>query len=71
MKLLFHEKPKDVAPNIERGDASGEHARVWRRVRHETTTNRRFERLDTIWETVQMTTHSWAPKKIKQLCLVN
>jgi hypothetical protein len=44
--------------------------RIWRRVRYESTTNRWFESLDMIWETVQTTTHSWTPRKIKQLCLM-
>ena len=42
----------------------------WLRVRYESTTNRWFESLDMIWETVQTTTHSWILGKIKQLCLV-
>lgn len=42
--------------------------RIWRRVRYEATTNRWFETLDTIWETVRRTTHSWSPQKIRRLC---
>lgn len=42
--------------------------RIWRRVRYETTTNRWFGNLDDIWDTVQKTTHSWTPRKLKQLC---
>ena len=42
--------------------------RIWRRVRYEATTNRWFEDLDAIWETVRKTTHSWSPQKIRRLC---
>jgi transposase len=42
--------------------------RIWRRVRYEATTNRSFEKIETIWNTVQETTASWSPRKIKQLC---
>lgn len=42
--------------------------RIWRRVRYEATTNRWFEQLDDIWDTVHRTTHSWSPQKIKRLC---
>jgi len=42
--------------------------RIWRRVRYEATTNRWFENIEDIWRTVQNTTHSWTPRKIKQLC---
>ena len=42
--------------------------RVWRQVRYEATTNRWFESLDGIWETVQNTTHSWTKVKLKRLC---
>ena len=42
--------------------------RIWRRVRYEATTNRWFETLDTIWETVHRTTRSWSPQKIRRLC---
>lgn len=42
--------------------------RVWRQIRFEATTNRWFEDLDAIWDTVQHTAHSWAPGKIKRLC---
>jgi transposase len=42
--------------------------RIWRRVRYEATTNRWFENIGDIWRTVQNTTHSWTPRKIKQLC---
>ena len=42
--------------------------RIWRRVRYEATTNRWFENIEDIWRTVQNTTHSWSPRKIRQLC---
>lgn len=42
--------------------------RVWRQVRYEATTNRWFDELDTIWSTVQKTTHSWSREKIRRLC---
>ena len=42
--------------------------RIWRRVRYEATTNRWFETLDAIGDTVRRTTHSWSPPKIKRLC---
>jgi transposase len=42
--------------------------RVWRQVRYEATTNRWFESLDLIWETVQCTTQSWTKVKLKRLC---
>jgi len=42
--------------------------RVWRRLRYEATTNRWFEHLDDVWDTVQATTHSWSPHKIRRLC---
>ena len=42
--------------------------RVWRRVRYEATTNRWFEHLDDILDTVHRTTRSWSPQKIKRLC---
>lgn len=44
--------------------------RVWRQIRYEATTNRWFEDLDAIWDTVQHTTRSWTPNKIKRLCKV-
>jgi transposase len=44
--------------------------RIWRRVRYEATTNRWFEHLDDIWDTVHKTTHAWSPPKIKRLCHV-
>ncbi|HEX9597503.1 MAG TPA: transposase, partial [Anaerolineales bacterium] len=44
--------------------------RIWRRIRYEATTNRWFETLDSIWDTVQRTTHAWTPKKLQQLCNV-
>ena len=44
--------------------------RIWRRIRYEATTNRWFESLDSIWNTVQSTTHSWSPQKIRRLCHV-
>ena len=45
--------------------------RIWRQVRYEATTNRWFESLDDIWETIQKTTHAWTPNKIKRLCKIN
>jgi transposase len=42
--------------------------RIWRQVRYESTTNRWFDNLDMIWNTVQKTTRSWSPNKIKRLC---
>ncbi|HBH97842.1 MAG TPA: hypothetical protein DDX89_08715 [Candidatus Omnitrophica bacterium] len=42
--------------------------RIWRRVRYEATTNRWFEHLEATWETIQRTTHSWSPQKIRRLC---
>jgi transposase len=42
--------------------------RIWRQVRYEATTNRWFAELDTIWSTVQKTTHSWSREKIRRLC---
>ena len=42
--------------------------RVWRRIRYEATTNRWFESLDLIWDTIQHTTHSWSPQKVERLC---
>lgn len=42
--------------------------RVWRQVRYESTTNGWFEDLEIIWKTIQKTTHSWSPNKIKRLC---
>jgi len=45
--------------------------RIWRQVRYEATTNRWFEELDTIWATVQKTTRSWSPHKVRRLCNIN
>jgi transposase len=45
--------------------------RVWRQIRYEATTNRWFGSLDSIWETVQWTTHSWTKAKLKRLCKIN
>jgi len=45
--------------------------RIWRQVRYEATTSRWFECLDMIWETVQVTTHSWTKDKLNQLCNLN
>ena len=42
--------------------------RIWRRVRYEATTNRWFENLEATWDTIQRTTHSWSPHKIRRLC---
>jgi hypothetical protein len=44
--------------------------RIWRRVRNEATTNRWFETLDDIWDTVQRTTGAWTPHKLQRLCNV-
>lgn len=44
--------------------------RLWRQIRYEATTNRWFESLDTVWETIQKTSRSWAPNKIKRICHV-
>lgn len=45
--------------------------RIWRQVRYESTTNRWFEGLDTIWATVQKTARSWSPHKVRRLCNTN
>lgn len=45
--------------------------RIWRQVRYEATTNRWFENLELIWDTVQNTTRAWSPTKIKRLCKIN
>jgi transposase len=45
--------------------------RIWRRVRYEATTNRWFEHLDAIWETVERTTRSWSRQKIRRLCHIS
>lgn len=45
--------------------------RIWRQVRYEATTNRCFENLDMIWETVHATTHSWTKVKLKRICKLN
>ena len=42
--------------------------RLWRRIRYEATTNRWFETLDDIWDTVQRTTGAWTPQKLQRLC---
>ena len=42
--------------------------RIWRRIRYEATTNRWFETLDDIWNSVQRTTRAWSPSKIQRLC---
>lgn len=44
--------------------------RVWRQIRYETTTNRWFEDLDAIWDTVHHTARSWTSNKIKRLCQI-
>ncbi len=44
--------------------------RLWRQLRYEQTTNHWFETLDAIWESIQRTTRSWSPSKIKRLCNV-
>jgi transposase len=44
--------------------------RIWRQVRYEATTNRWFDNLDLIWDTVQRTTQPWSPNKIKRLCKI-
>ncbi len=42
--------------------------RIWRQIRFEATTNRGFETLEDLWTTVQKTTRSWSPNKIRRLC---
>ena len=44
--------------------------RIWRQVRYEATTNYWFETLDLVWDTVQRTTRTWTPNKIKRLCQI-
>lgn len=44
--------------------------RIWRQIRYEATTNRWFETMDVIWDTVQHTAYAWTPNKIKRLCQV-
>jgi DDE superfamily endonuclease len=44
--------------------------RIWRQVRYETTTNCWFETLDLVWDTVQRTTRTWTPNKIRRLCQI-
>lgn len=44
--------------------------RIWRQVRYEATTNRWFDNLDLICDTVQRTTRAWSPYKIKRLCKI-
>jgi hypothetical protein len=44
--------------------------RIWRPVRYEATTNRWFETLADIWDTVQRTTGAWTPQKLQRLCNV-
>lgn len=44
--------------------------RIWRQVRYEATTNRWFESLEDIWKTIQKTTHTWTPNKVKRLCKI-
>jgi transposase len=42
--------------------------RIWRQIRFEATTNRWFETLEAVWNTVQKTTRSWSQRKILRLC---
>ncbi len=42
--------------------------RLWRQLRYEATTNHWFETLDAIWESIQTTTRSCSPNKVKGLC---
>jgi transposase len=42
--------------------------RIWRQIRYESTTNRWFDDLETIWATVQNTIDSWSKQKIRRLC---
>ena len=44
--------------------------RIWRQVRYEATTNRWFEELDLIWDSIRKTMQSWSPTKIGRLCNV-
>ena len=44
--------------------------RVWRQLRYEATTNRWFTSLDTIWQSVQTTSHAWTSSKIQRLCQI-
>ena len=44
--------------------------RIWRQVRYEATTNRWFETLDFVWDTVQRTTRTWTPNKVRRLCQI-
>lgn len=45
--------------------------RIWRRIRYESTTNRWFDNLDTLWRVVRKTTHSWTRQKIYRLCNIS
>lgn len=45
--------------------------RIWRQIRYEATTNRWFEDVDGIWDTVQKSARSWTRHKIRQLCNIN
>ena len=38
--------------------------RIWRRIRYEATTNRWFEDIDTIWDTIQKTANLWTVHKL-------
>lgn len=42
--------------------------RIWRQIRYEATTNRWFEDIDAIWNTIQKTVDSWTIRKIRRLC---
>lgn len=44
--------------------------RIWRQVRYEVTINHCFKNLDVIWNTVQHTTQTWTPNKVKRLCQI-
>lgn len=45
--------------------------RIWRRIRYESTTNRWFDSLDTIWTVVHKTIRSWSSQKIRRLCNIS
>jgi transposase len=42
--------------------------RIWRQLRYEAMTNRWFETLDQIWNSIHKTTCASLPKKIRRLC---
>ena len=39
-------------------------------IRYEATTNCWFETLDLVWDTIQRTTRTWTPNKIRRLCQI-